>query len=160
MADHNVFTYRGTFELPTEPNRTWGILEQTHHYESWWPWMRDLKVRGKPFEAGTSFSFAVVAPIPFKMRLEVEISEAREPEQIVAEIKGDLAGEASISFETATGGGTVSTIEWKVEVVKPRMRAAARVARPLLLWGQNWAVEVALRGFRSHLESAGGQSTS
>jgi uncharacterized protein YndB with AHSA1/START domain len=154
MADHHVFAYRGSFEFPAAPGQTWDMLEQTHHYENWWPWMRDLRVRGEPLTNGTCFSFTVVAPIPFKMHLEVEISDSREPEHINAVIRGDLAGRASMSFEPSADGGTASDIEWTVEVVEPRMRAAAPVIRPLLLWGQNWAVEMGLRGFRRHLDES------
>lgn len=155
MPDPHVFEYQGTFELPLARDRAWDILGQTEHYQSWWPWMRHLEVGGEPLERGSSFSFLVVAPIPFTMRLRVEVANAEEPESIEARVRGDLSGTATMEFEEH-GSDTKAHIGWTVEVVKPSLRPVARVMRPLLLWGQTWAVDVALRGFRRHLGDPGG----
>ena len=154
MSDPHLFDYQGTFELPLSRLDTWATLEQTEHYESWWPWMRHLDVDGPPLEPGTAFSFLVVAPIPFTMRLRVHVDQAREPEMIAATIAGDLKGTASMTFADQGAGRTVAHISWSVEAVRPAIRSIARVTRPLLLWGQGWAVDVALKGFRRHLDAA------
>ncbi len=154
MGDPHVFSYRGTFELPLARHEAWEILGHTEHYQKWWPWMRHLEVDGEPLEPGTAFSFLVVAPVPFTMRLRVAVDSAREPEAIDARVEGDLGGRAALAFEEQGPDRTVAHIEWTVEVVKPTLRPVARVMRPLLLWGQNWAVDVALRGFRGHLNTA------
>ena len=130
---------------------TWTTLEQADLYETWWPWMRRLEISGTPLEPDTTFSFLVVAPIPFTMNLTVRIEESIAPERIRARITGDLEGSASMTFDEITGQATVANLEWTVEVMKPGMRRAARALRPLLQWGQSWAVDVALRGFLRHL---------
>ena len=154
MGDPYVFTYGGAFELPLEPHEAWDTLGQSDHYQSWWPWMRHLEVDGRPLEPGSAYSFLVVAPIPFTMRLRVEVREAREPDSIEARIEGDLQGKANLVFEKQGAGRCVAQLGWTVEVVKPSLRPLVRVTRPLLLWGQSWAVAVALRGFRRHLDAA------
>ena len=154
MSDPYVFDYRGTFELPLARPDTWTTLEQTQHYESWWPWMRHLEVDGVPLEPGTAFSFLVVAPIPFTMRLRVHVDEAQSPEAISATIAGDLEGTATMRFEEQGPTRTVAYISWSVEVSRPALRPIARATRPLLLWGQTWAVNVALKEFRRHLDAA------
>lgn len=116
--------------------------------------MRHLEVRGTPLEPGTSFAFVVVAPIPFTMRLTAEVSAASPPDHIEAAVSGDLAGSATMTFEEASAGRSVADIGWEVEVVRPGLRPVARVARPILLWGQGWAVDVAFREFRRHLTNA------
>lgn len=113
--------------------------------------MRRLEISGTPLEPGTTFTFHVVAPIPFTMDLVVRIEESVEPERIRARITGDLEGSAAMTFDEISGETTGATLEWTVEVKKPGMRAAARALRPLLQWGQSWAVDVALRGFLRHL---------
>ena len=154
MSDPHVFDYRGTFELPLSRRDTWVTLEQSQHYEAWWPWMRHLEVDGVPLEVGTNYSFLVVAPIPFTMRLRVRVDEALSPETISATIAGDLDGTASMTFEEQGPARTVAHISWSVEVARPALRSIARVTRPLLLWGQSWAVNVALKEFRRHLDAA------
>lgn len=154
MGNPYVFSYEGAFELPLEPPEAWERLGQTDNYQSWWPWMRHLELDGKPLEPGSAYSFVVVAPIPFTMRLRVEVDDAEEPGSIAALVRGDLEGRAGLDFERQAPGRTVAHIAWTVEVVKPGLRPLARVTRPLLLWGQSWAVDVALRGFRRHLDAA------
>lgn len=154
MADPHLFRYRGTFELPLTPAQAWSELHRTDQYESWWPWMRHLDVRGDPLRPGTSFAFVVVAPIPFTMRLCAEISGASPPDRIEAQVSGDLAGTATMTFEPAPSGGAIADISWEVEVVRPAFRPIARVGRPILLWGQGWAVDIAFREFRRHLNAA------
>ena len=154
MSNPYIFSYEGAFELPLEPPGAWDRLEQTDLYQSWWPWMRHLEVEGNPLEPGSAYTFLVVAPIPFTMRLRVEVEQAEEPNSISAAVGGDLEGTASMTFERQAEGRTVAHIGWTIEVVKPGLRPLARVTRPLLLWGQTWAVDVALRGFRRHLDAA------
>ena len=113
--------------------------------------MRDLEVTGTPLEPGTTFTFRVVAPIPFTLRLVVEIVNSKEAEQLEAAIHGDLVGSATMFFEEVSPESTRATLAWNVEVHKPRVRGAARALRPILQWGQNWAVDSALRGFLRHL---------
>lgn len=151
MAGPHAFSYRGSYDLPLGRSETWATLEQADLYESWWPWMRRLEISGTPLETGTTFTFLVVAPIPFTMNLVVRIEESVAPERILARITGDLEGSATMSFDEISSDTTGARLEWTVEVKKPGMRTAARAMRPLLKWGQNWAVDVALRGFLRHL---------
>jgi hypothetical protein len=127
---------------------------ETEHYESWWPWMRHLEVDGEPMAPGTTFSFLVVAPIPFAMRLRARVTEADPPDRVEADVSGDLSGVATMTFAPSGRRGAVADISWDVEVVRPGLRPIARVTRPILLWGQGWAVDVAFREFRRHLEAA------
>ena len=134
------------------PTRAWELLKRAELYPKWWPWMRRLEVSGSPLEPGTTFSFLVVAPIPFTMRVRLEIVESKEDARVEAEVKGDLVGRAEMSFVAVSDEVTEATLEWDVEVRKPGVRTAARALRPVLIWGQNWAVETALRGFLRHLD--------
>ncbi|HYN35825.1 MAG TPA: hypothetical protein VEV82_02510 [Actinomycetota bacterium] len=151
MAGPLTFSYRGSHDLPLGRSETWTTLERADLYESWWQWMRRLEIAGTPLETGTTFTFVVVAPIPFTMNLAVRIEESVPPERIRARITGDLEGSASMTFEEISSELTCAKLEWTVEVKKPGMRTAARALRPLLQWGQSWAVDVALRGFLRHL---------
>lgn len=147
-----AFCYRDTHELPLSRRSAWAQLTRAELYPTWWSWMRDLEVTGTPLEPGTTFTFRVVAPIPFTMRLVVEVIDSKEAERLEATIHGDLVGTATMSFEEISAESTRATLGWNVEVHKPRVRGAARALRPILQWGQNWAVDSALKGFLRHLD--------
>ena len=153
MPGSYSFTYEGAHTLPLSPERAWELLKRPHLYPKWWPWMRRLEVSGTPLEPGTTFTFYVVAPIPFPLRLEVEIVESNKAEGIEASVAGDLVGRAEMSFAEISNQVTRATLRWDVDVRKPGVRTAARTLRPILQWGQDWAVDVALRGFLRHLDT-------
>ena len=81
------------------------------------------------------------------MRLEVEIVDSIESESIKASVTGDLEGVAEMSFKDIGNEETEVAVSWTVEIRKAGIRATARAFRPILKWGQNWAVDVALKGF-------------
>ena len=151
MSPPYVFTYRDEFAFPLDPGHMWSILEHHERYESWWSWMRELRVEGVPLEPGCVISFAVVAPIPFKMRLRVSVIEADPPHRLAVRVGGDLAGTGTLAFSDEAGG-CKATVEWDVEVKQAAMRRSAYVARPLLKWAHDRAVASGVAGFRRQIE--------
>ena len=150
MGSPYVFAYEGEFRFDAAPEVLWEKLTQTDRFGEWWPWMRNLEVSGTPIEAGSEFRFRVVSLLPWAMRLTVEVDRAERPDCVDVSVGGHLAGPATLSFREQDGV-TVARLTWNVEVMERGMRAGARVARPLLKWGQDWAVRIALRNFRRHL---------
>ena len=154
MRRPHIFQYKGEFDFDATPEKLWTALGRTDHYERWWKWMREVKVEGPVPATGSSVEFDVVAPIPRRMRLKIDVVSALRPESIEAAVSGDLAGTATLRF-LPSGNGSTAEVTWSVEVVQRTIRAAAVAMRPVLLWGQDWAVRVALRGFRRHLVEDG-----
>ncbi len=113
--------------------------------------MHDLEARGNGLDPGSELDFAVVSPLPYRMRLRVRVIDARRPDRIEADIDGHLRGTGSIELREEGESITLVEVAWTVEVRDRAMRVGARVARPLIKWGQDWAVRVALRNFRRHL---------
>jgi carbon monoxide dehydrogenase subunit G len=149
MGSPYLIDYRGTFDLPLTPDDAWAFLQRTDLYERWWPWMRDLAVNGDRISPGTDLRFRVVSPLPYRMALRVEIEDV-QARRAAALVHGDLEGTGAIVIAPGPRGSTVS-LGWTVEIKHPQMRIAARVARPLLRWGQTWAIQSALRGFLRHV---------
>jgi carbon monoxide dehydrogenase subunit G len=145
-----VFDYRGEFRFDLEADVLWAKLGSTDRYPEWWPWMRDLEVTGSPLEPGSEFRFKVVSPLPWTMRLAVAVARSERPRRVEAEVDGHLRGPAALVF-TPEGDRTVVEVSWSVEVVDRAMRVGARVARPVIRWGQDWAIRTALRTFNEHL---------
>ena len=115
--------------------------------------MRDIEVTGAWPEEGSTLTFNVAAPIPYRLRLTVTVEDEDPPRSVHARVEGSLAGEGSLELEPASEG-TAARAEWDVEVTSRALRPMIGIVRPVLVKAQHWAVRVALRGFRRHLEGA------
>ena len=153
MSSPYIFEYERAYDFALDRTAMWDALLRTDRYETWWEWMRDLRVEGSPATPGSVFSFAVVAPIPFSMHLRVRVEEVVPERSIAASVEGDLRGRALMRFEDQPNGCR-ATVSWSVELMQRALRVGARVAHPVLRWGQDWAVGTALRGFERHLRGA------
>jgi hypothetical protein len=92
----------------------------------------------------------IVPPLPYRMRLRVELRECIPPQRIEARVHGDLDGSARLLLEPS-GGGTRASVEWTIEMMQRRMRLAALVGFPLLRWGHDRVVDATVAGFRRQL---------
>jgi uncharacterized protein YndB with AHSA1/START domain len=145
-----VVDYAGRFTFPLPPPEVWTALEHLERYETWWGWLRDLRVDGPGLAPGCVLHGVVAPPLPYRMRLRVELVACEPPRFIDAAVDGDLAGRARLVLEPA-GGGTVVSVAWTIEMMQRPMRLAALVAAPLLRWGHDRVVETTVAGFRRQL---------
>jgi carbon monoxide dehydrogenase subunit G len=149
-ADPYVIVYHGEFAFPIEPENLWAHLEQVDRFERHLGWLSEFRLDGKGLQSGSTLSGVITPPLPYRMRLRVDLRECRRPSHIVATVHGDLEGQAELVL-MPEGGGTRVTAAWTIEMTQRSMRIAARVARPLLQWGHDRVVEMTVRGFRRHL---------
>jgi uncharacterized protein YndB with AHSA1/START domain len=145
-----VFDYQGRFSFPAPPEGVWSAIEQFESFESWWGWLRDLRVEGEGLAVGSVLHGVVAPPLPYRMRLRVVIEACAPPRRIEASVHGDLVGHARLVLEPE-GEGTGAGVAWTIEMMQRPMRMAARVAGPLLRWGHDRVVEATVAGFRRHL---------
>ena len=145
--------YAGSFRFPLTPPEVWRALERSDRFEMWWPWMRSLRMSGSGIAEGAEWRFEIAAPLPSRMKVATHIVESVAPARITARVTGDLEGDGSLELRPGASE-TVVDVRWDVEVVQRPMRAAIRVARPVVTWAHDWAVRTAVDGFRDHL--AGG----
>jgi carbon monoxide dehydrogenase subunit G len=150
--------YSGTFELPVGPDAVWADIGRFDRYGRWWRWLRDLEVEGDDVVAGTLLRGEIVPPVPYRMRVEVLLVECAAPERIDARVAGDLEGPARLRIQPTQAGSAVS-IDWRLEMTKPAMRAAARLAYPLLRWGHDRVVSWTVAGYLRHLDRRGGRGS-
>ena len=154
MLPRPVFDYRREYEFTIPAAEVWAGIERVDQFESWWPWLQEFRVDGSPLGVGSVLHGVVVPPLPYRMRLRVELTRYERPEGIDAVVTGDLEGEATLRVRSH---GTWSMVEvaWTVEMKQRPMRLASRFGRPLLQWGHDRVVEITVAGFRRRLESAG-----
>jgi carbon monoxide dehydrogenase subunit G len=153
-----VIEYRRDFEFPVSPAEMWAAIEDAEAFEAWWPWLREFTIDGGSLRRGSVLRGLVVPPVPYRMRVEVELVRCRRPSLIDAVVGGDLEGEAHLRFRRS-GSGTRAEVAWRVEMMQRPMRIANRLARPLLVRGHDAVVQATVRGFRRQLEQSRREST-
>jgi carbon monoxide dehydrogenase subunit G len=148
-----VIEYRREFDFPVTPAELWAAIEDAEEFESWWPWLREFTIEGGSLRTGSVLRGVVVPPLPYRMRLRVELVRCRRPSLIDALVYGDLEGEAQLRL-SRIGDGTRAEVAWRLEMMQRPMRLASRVARPLLVRAHDVVVEVTVSGFRRQLAAA------
>ena len=150
MGSPYVIEYAGGFSFPVPPQEVWSAIEHIERFETWWGWLRELRVEGPGLVAGSVLHGVVTPPLPYRMRLRVTLVASDPPRSIDASVHGDLVGHARLVLEPE-GEGTRASVTWTIEMMQRPMRAAARVAAPLLRWGHDRVVAATVAGFRRQL---------
>jgi hypothetical protein len=146
-----VIDYSGRFVFSAGPDEMWGSIERVDQFERWWGWLGELKVDEGGLKTGSVLRGTVAPPVPYRMRVSVELTHCVAPHEIDAAVTGDLEGEAHLRLRPDRAG-TVAEVDWSLEMRQRPMRLAARVCYPLLRWGHDMVVDATVRGFRSQLE--------
>jgi uncharacterized protein YndB with AHSA1/START domain len=139
-----------SFWFAARAERVWDAITQVDRFPSWWTWLRDFRVDGAGLEPGTVLQGTIVPPLPYRLRLRVELDECVPARHVLASVHGDLEGVALITFED-DGTETRATASWTLEMMQQPMRFAARIAHPLLRWGHDRVVDATVESFRRHL---------
>jgi carbon monoxide dehydrogenase subunit G len=147
-----VIEYRREYEFALTPRELWAGIEQVDQFERWWPWLEDFRFEGDTLAAGSVLHGVVAPPLPYRMRLRVELTHCEPGQAIDAVIGGDLEGEGRLRLRP-NGDGSRVEVGWTVEMMQRPMRLASRLGRPLLQWGHDRVVESTVAGFRRRLEN-------
>jgi uncharacterized protein YndB with AHSA1/START domain len=161
----HVIGYTGTHQFRIPHDELWTAIGRTDRFATWWGWLEEFRADnrtgdgltgdgrdGDGLQAGTVLRGVVAPPVPFRMRVSVEILRVKPPDEIEAAVHGDLEGTARLSVRSAGTGSTVE-IEWEVEMMQRPMRIACRYGYPLMKWGHDRVVEMTLSSFRRHVET-------
>jgi uncharacterized protein YndB with AHSA1/START domain len=147
-----VLDYHASFVFSVPPERLWEEIEDVDSFEQWWAWLSELRIEGGGLKKGAVWHGVVSPPLPYRMRITVEIEECERAKRIAAAVHGDLEGHTTLVFE-GHGDGSLVEVAWTIEMMQLPMRLAARVARPLLNWGHDRVVEATVQAFERHLAS-------
>jgi hypothetical protein len=139
--------YHGEFWFPVPPSQLWETIERFEDFESWWAWLADFRADGIGLVSGNVLRGTVIPPVPYRLHLNVRLRRCDRPGLIEAAVGGDLSGRAVLRLEAA-GQGTRAAVAWSVEMRSAPLRIAARVAYPLMRWGHDRVVDMAVSGFR------------
>ena len=143
----NQVEYQASFWLPVTPPQLWAIIEQFDLFESWWVWLAGFTADDDGLVDGNVLHGTVVPPVPYRLRLAVQLQRCDRPRLVEAAIGGDLRGQASLQL-AAAAGGTRADVAWSLRMHSAPLRAAAHFAYPLMRWGHDRIVDMAVAGFR------------
>ena len=146
-----MISYRRGYQFDLVPEQLWDRIEEVDQFERWWPWLTDFELDGDGLSTGSVLSGVVNPPLPYRMRLRVELIDCERPVAIDATIEGDLTGVARLRLRPELEG-TWAEVAWTVEMRQPAMRLASRIGRPVLQWGHDRVVEMTVAGFRRRIE--------
>jgi hypothetical protein len=143
----NRVEYREEFWFPVTPDQLWVLAGRFDQFESWWGWLREFRTEQGGLVAGNVLHGTIIPPVPYRLRLDVRLERCHRPLLVDATVDGDLSGRAVLRLQDA-GDGTRVAVAWSLEMRSVQLRLAARVAYPLLRWGHDRVVEMAVAGFR------------
>lgn len=146
----STITCRRAYHFDIAQVDLWNEIEHVDRLRRWWPWLEEFRIDGDGFAAGSVLYGVVAPPLPYRMRIEVELVRCVRPDKIDAVVRGDLQGEAHLLL-SREGTGTRAEVSWTVEMMQRPMRLANRVAHPMLQWGHDRVVDVTVAGFRRHI---------
>jgi carbon monoxide dehydrogenase subunit G len=153
VARRPIITYHSQFEFDQHPpGALWRAMEEVDQFETWWSWLEEFKLEGDSLACGSVLYGVVAPPVPYRMRIRVELTECEPPRRIDAAVHGDLEGDARLEIRDS-GAGSQVDVSWTVEMMQRPMRMASRFAHPLLQWGHDVVVAMTVAGFRRRLES-------
>jgi hypothetical protein len=127
-------------------------MEEMDRFEVWWSWLEEFRLEGDSLVAGSVLHGVIAPPLPYRMRIRVELTHCDPCRHVDALVHGDLEGKAQLDLRHA-GTGTIVDVAWTVEMMQRPMRMASRFAHPLMQWGHDMVVGVTVAGFRRRLES-------
>jgi uncharacterized protein YndB with AHSA1/START domain len=147
------FQFDRAWSFAGTPEELWSTLEQTDQYRAWWPWLREFRIDGDGFRAGSTAHLMIQAPLPYQLRCAIHVDDVVRPQTLVAHVTGDLEGPARLEL-APTPGGARARLAWTLEVRSSLLRPLATVGRPALSWAHDQIVERGLAQFELHaLES-------
>ncbi|MGP8060382.1 MAG: SRPBCC family protein [Acidimicrobiales bacterium] len=150
-----IIEYRRVHDFATSPSELWTAIGRVDEFERWWPWLDQFRLEGDGLVAGSVLHGVVSPPVPYRMRIEVELVRCVPARAIDAVVHGDLRGDARLRLRPG-GGGTQAEVAWSVEMMQRPMRLASVFTRPILQWGHDRVVDMTVAGFKRQLADVTG----
>ena len=119
-----IIEYRRTHDFSVTPEEIWEAIGRVGDFERWWPWLAHFHLEGDGLAAGSVLHGVVSPPLPYRMRIAVELVRCQPARAIDAVVRGDLQGDAGLRLRPV-GGGAAVEVGWSVEMMQGPMRLAA-----------------------------------
>src|ERR1700735_578952 len=154
MFRRPVIDYQHGYDFPLHPQGIWDAREEVDQFTLWWPWLEEFRLEGDSLVTGAVLYGVVAPPLPYRMRVQIELTRCEKPGTIEALVHRDLEGEATLAI-CPQGVGAHIEVAWRLEMMQSPMRLADRMAHPVLKRGHDRVVENTVAEFRRRLSVAG-----
>ena len=139
-----AFDYDRRFEFAVSPDTFWQTVSRTENFPVWWSWLRDFESDG--LHAGSHTECIIRAPLPYALRVTIDVEQAVQPEMVETRVSGDLEGPARLEI-SPTASGCAARLVWSLEVREPWLARLARFTRPVLTWAHDRVITSGVREF-------------
>jgi hypothetical protein len=140
------FHFDRTWVFPMAPEDLWALVSRTHDFPQWWSWLREFDAAG--VYDGAQARCVIQSPLPYALRLRIDVERAHAPHLVETYVRGDLEGPARLEIGRTTNGSTARLV-WELDVRDRVLRQVARVARPMMVWAHDRVVAMGVEQFRS-----------
>jgi hypothetical protein len=146
VGDAGHYVFRTEWRIDAAPDAVYAALADVAGYPAWWHEVRETVELGP--ESGRIRCRSLL-PYDLTMVLTRELVDA-DARVLRARLEGDLNG-TSQWHVTPNGHGSVAVFDEDVRVGKAMVRAAGRLARPVLTFNHDRMMRSGERGLRRHL---------
>ncbi|MCU1427076.1 MAG: Polyketide cyclase / dehydrase and lipid transport [Actinomycetia bacterium] len=141
-----------TFAVPAD--ELFSVLDRTDDFRRWWTWLRHFDTTSPSssaaaLSAGVQANCLIQGPVPYALRLQVEIERVERPTLVETHVRGDLDGPARLEVQPTPAGST-ARLSWELELRDATLRRINRFARPLMEWAHDRVVGMGVEQFRRH----------
>lgn len=138
------FRFDRTWVFPTTTEELWRTISSTTEFSRWWPWLRELETDG--FRAGATALAVIRAPLPYTLRVRIEVRDVVEGALVDTTVHGDLCGPARLEI-APHDHGSAARLVWSLELRSRLLAPLGLVARPVLGWAHDQIVTQGVRQF-------------
>lgn len=139
-----AFQYDRRFEFAVSPEEFWQTVSKTDSYPDWWSWLRDFESDG--LYPGSHTECVIRAPLPYALRVTIDVERVVRPERVETRVSGDLEGPARMEVSPTTSG-CAARLLWSLELREPWLARLARFTRPVLSWAHDRVITSGVREF-------------
>ena len=139
-----AFDYDRRFDFAVSPETFWHTVSRTDCYPEWWTWLRDFESDG--LHAGSHTQCVIRTPLPYALRVTVDVERVVPPERVETRVSGDLDGLARLEI-SPTASGCAARLVWLLELREPWLARLARFTRPVLTWAHDQVISSGVQRF-------------
>jgi hypothetical protein len=147
MAAAAHYVFRSVWHLDAAPDRVYAALQNVAEYPQWW---REVRETVQLDETRGRLRCRSLLPYDLTMMLTREIEDP-VGRVLRARLTGDLVGVSTWTIRADGPRGSVAVFDEDVAVGKAAVRAAGRLARPVLTFNHDRMMRSGERGLRRWL---------
>ncbi|MCB8942275.1 MAG: SRPBCC family protein [Ardenticatenaceae bacterium] len=140
----NEYHFITHWQLPGSIDEVFDILDDALDLKRWWPSVyldvQEVEPGDPQTGIGKVISLYTKGWLPYTLRWQFRVTEARTPHTFTIEAWGDFVGRGIWTLEQ-TGDITHVTYDWKISAEKPLLRIFSPIMKPIFSANHHWAMQ-------------------